>query len=144
MCPQGSESWCGYHRKKDYKHKAPLPKAVAVAIKPVFDRLSANSLLERCVDGFTQNAAESFNSVLWNICPKRTFVGSASINLCAGLAVIVYNDGQQELGKLLKKLGINIGIQTKAALSMQDNQRVQLSIKRTSEKKRRLGKPKGS
>ena len=87
---------------------------------------------------FTQNAAESFNSVLWNICPKRTFVGSASINLCAGLAVIVYNDGQQELGKLLKKLGINIGIHTKAALSMQDNQRVQLSIKRTSEKEKKI------
>ena len=94
-CPEGSDSWCRYHRRNDYKHKNPLPKAVAAGLKPVFDRLSLDSLLERCVDSFTQNAAESLYSVLWNLCPKRPFVGSTTATFCAGLAVIIYNDGHQ-------------------------------------------------
>ena len=65
MCPSGPDTWCGYHRDPSkYKHSNPLPKAVAVHIKPIFDRLSKNEILERCVDGYTQNAAESFNNIL--------------------------------------------------------------------------------
>ena len=69
LCPEGRDSWCGFQRNlsassESYHHKIPLAKAVALKIKPIFDRLSSHNLLQRCVDGYTQNAAESFNSVL--------------------------------------------------------------------------------
>ena len=74
-------------------HKDPLAKAVAVQIKPIFDRLSARSLLLCCVNGLTQNAAESYINVLWSLCPKGTFVGTVPINTCASFSVIIYNFG---------------------------------------------------
>ena len=64
-CPKGPETWCKYNKDpENFKHKNPLPKAVAIHIKPVFDRLSNNKILERCLDGFNQNAAESYNGLL--------------------------------------------------------------------------------
>ena len=72
----------GEQHQKDpanYKDKNPHPKAVLVNIKPVFDRLSTNELLERCLDGYTQNAPErapwSFVEYLskGNICWIKTF-----------------------------------------------------------------------
>jgi len=66
MCPTGPTSWCKYNRNPtDYVHKTPLSKAVAVHIKPVFDRLRDVELLKHCADGFTQNAGESFNNIFW-------------------------------------------------------------------------------
>ena len=113
MCPTGQTSWCKYNRNPaEYVHKNPLPKAVAVHIKPVFDRLSDSELLKRCVDGFTQNAAESFNNILWHFCPKSTFVGAVPLNIASALAVITYNDGYSSLLGLFEMLGLGIGENT--------------------------------
>ena len=60
-----------------------MPKAVALAIKPVFDRLKDENLLQRCLGGYNQNAAESFNSVLWKLCPKTVFAGDFTLKVCA-------------------------------------------------------------
>ena len=76
-CPQSEDSWCSYQRattkrsvkkcKHDYQ---PLPKDVLSAIKPVYQDLSSDALLERCVGGFTQNINESYNQLIWKISPK--------------------------------------------------------------------------
>ena len=64
-CPTGEDSWCKYHLSPEtYKHTNPMPRAVAVHIKPVFDKLKDDQLLSRCLAGFNQNAAESFNNIL--------------------------------------------------------------------------------
>ena len=88
--------------QRDQTHGVAITEKMTIRIRTHYltllqleDRLSLDSLLERCVDSFTQNAAESLYSVLWNLCPKRPFVGSTTANLCAGLAVIIYNDGHQ-------------------------------------------------
>ncbi|KMQ83416.1 hypothetical protein RF55_20114 [Lasius niger] len=70
-CPSGSNSWCSWQRastsdelasfKHDYKA---LPKDVLDAIKPIYEDLSSDNLLERCVGGFTQNNNESFNQLI--------------------------------------------------------------------------------
>ena len=92
-CPKEDDTWCLYQKNPaNYKYKTPLPKAVSVNIKPVFDRLSTNDLLEQCLDGYTQNATESFNDLLWNIGTKGTFVESKPLKISASLAVCIYND----------------------------------------------------
>ena len=65
----------------EYKHKAPLPDAVVKAIEPIYEDLSDVSLLSRCLDGYTQNAAESFNNMVWVRCPKERFCGNEFLNL---------------------------------------------------------------
>ena len=64
LCPEGQDSWCGFQKAKangaQYDHKHSLPTAIIDAITPIFTNLSKESLLSKCLDGFTQNACESF------------------------------------------------------------------------------------
>ena len=52
------------------KHTTNLPVAVMETLKPVFKDL-AKTDLTKCVDGYTQTANESINSVIWKLCPKE-------------------------------------------------------------------------
>ena len=138
-CPKGDDTWCLYQKDPGhYKHKSPLPKAVSVHIKPVFDRLSTNELLERCLDGYTQNASESFNGLLWNICPKGTFVGSKPLNISASLAVCIYYDGYQSLISLIKKLGISCRKSCIKVLYSKDKERIYQSKRKVNEKEKKI------
>ena len=89
---------CGDWCPKDValKDKNKLPQFVLNEIKSVFQDLSANTLLEKCHHGGTQNGSESYHNLIWNRCPN-TFVGRDRVNIAAIDAAIVYNDG--ELGR---------------------------------------------
>ena len=139
MCPTGPTSWCKYNRNPtDYVHKNPLSKAVAVHIKPVFDRLSDSKLLKRCVDGFTQNAAESFNNILWHFCPKSTFVGAVPLNIASALAVITYNDGYSSLLELFQMVGLSTGEHTIAVFKKKDMSRIYIAQRNLNEKEKKI------
>ena len=139
LCPSGPDTWCKYNRDPTvYKHTNPMPKAVAVHIKPVFDRLSKDYLLERCVDGYTQNAAESFNNILWHYCPKSTFVGAKPLNIAASLAIMTYNDGHENLLRLLSKIGLSYGRHTANVLKERDQRQLYLTKRNTSEKQKKI------
>ena len=54
-CPDGVESWCGFKRNPDnYKHRKGIPQPILYFIKPVFDALSSEELLSKCLHGKTQ------------------------------------------------------------------------------------------
>ncbi|XP_057339915.1 uncharacterized protein LOC130677250 isoform X1 [Microplitis mediator] len=81
MCPKGEESWCSYQRAEargeldTFSHDySPLPSDVLKAIKPIYEDLSNENLLSRCVGGFNQNNNESFNQLVWKICPKTDLI----------------------------------------------------------------------
>ena len=76
-CPQGEDSWCSYQRAaakgsvKKFKHDyQPLPEDVLSVIKSIYQDLSSDALLERCVGGSTQNTNESYNQLIWKISPE--------------------------------------------------------------------------
>ena len=139
LCPAGPGTWCKYRRDPAvYKHTNPMPKAVAVYIKPVFDRLSKSDLLERYVDGYTQNAAESFNNILWHFCPKSTFVGTKPLNIAASLAIVTYNDGHESLQRLLPKIGLGYGKHAAKVLKERDQTRLYLAKRDISEKQKKI------
>ena len=46
---------------------------VVSELKPIYERLSKPELLDKCLHGLTQNACESFNSLVWQRCPKEHF-----------------------------------------------------------------------
>ncbi|KAM7293101.1 uncharacterized protein ISCGN_026231 [Ixodes scapularis] len=98
LCPDGSESWC-QHRVAEAKsepqpqHKYNLPAFVAEAMLPVYQRLSERSLLERCMGARTQNASESFHSVLWSLMPKEQHASLIAVETALHEAVLRFNAG---------------------------------------------------
>ena len=133
-CPTAEDTWCGYNKDSaTYVHKNPLPKAVVKKIKPVFQRLSTDSLLNKCVDGLTQNAVESLNSVVWGKCPKEIFVGTTTVRLALDDAVAHYNDGTVSMARVLHKLGITPGQHTVKFLIAKDRKRIRQANRRSLE-----------
>ena len=64
-------------------------------------RLADKKLLECCAKGLTQNANESINGLIWQLCPKERFVGVETIETAVALVVCKFNDGAYSLKKKL-------------------------------------------
>lgn len=108
LCPEGSESWC-FHQKwkvtggdlsKIKKTHILATKVCLEDIEGVVKDLTDESLLRRCVLGMNQNANESMNSLVWNLCSKKKYHGTDAIKLAASLSVIRYNEGAGDYVKL--------------------------------------------
>ena len=75
FCPQGSTSWCKYQADitngtQTYVHKTGLPVHVCNKIAPIFQDLSSQDLLRKCLHGTTQNNNEALNGITWLKCPR--------------------------------------------------------------------------
>ena len=93
-CPE----WCAIHDgDTDKANKNRLPKFVCDLMRPVFERLASDDLLEKCLHGGTQNANEAFHHTLWAKCPKEKFAGRSRIQLAASIATLTFNDGEASL-----------------------------------------------
>lgn len=117
---------------EEYDHNPHrLPLGVMKAIRPVFDELAHGEIfeklninlaffcsgdtLQKVINGGSQNANESFHSVLWNLAPKNQYATGVIIDLCIAIAVLSYNEGHQSLlpviaeltGKNIYKFGVN-------------------------------------
>lgn len=114
-CPTGTDSWCTWQKAnavgnlKNYVHKPALPDIVQTAIKPVYEALSNEELLQRCLGGFTQNNNESLNQKIWKIAPKSTFGSFRIIEIAAYVAASTFNDGADSYLRILDVLGIQVG-----------------------------------
>lgn len=91
------------------KHKSALRDEVFEAIKPVYEKLSSDDLLERCIGGFTQNSNKSFNALVWSMAPKTVSSGKITLDTVANLAVCIFNDGFSSIMQVMKLLGLTIG-----------------------------------
>ena len=143
-CPEGGDSWCGWQRVKaqtqdTYLHHDVLPMAIFEVIRETYRRLTEPTLLRRCLMGATQNANESFNGVVWCMCPKEVNAGHGVVQLAADLATITFNDGAIGLAQVLQEMECDVGQSTIAALTQEDSTRVQLAESASSpvEKERR-------
>lgn len=142
LCPQGSDSWCTWQQVKakgkldEYHHKPPLNNDVRKAIEPIYTELSNDTLLERCVGGFTQNNNESFNSVIWKIAPKTQHSGSKIVTIAANVAAALFNDGMSSILQLMEILGINVGPNASKYCEQQDVERIAKAEVKTFEASR--------
>ena len=76
-----------------FRHKNNVPVAMMDAIKCVFEDLTKDDLLVRCVGAYTQNPNESLNNFIWKVCPKTVFVGKRTVEIAAAEAVLQFNEG---------------------------------------------------
>lgn len=75
----------------------------------VYEALSKEELLQRCLGGYTQNNNESYNQKIWKIAPKSTFGSLRIIETAAYVAASTFNDGADAYLRILDVLGIQIG-----------------------------------
>lgn len=111
FCPPGPESWCKHKRAEAMGEPAPqhtpiLTKAQGLALLPIYKRLSDKKLLARCLQGQTQNAAESLNSKVWLLCPKTRFASRSAVETATAIAVLWYNRGHASFELVLEELGV--------------------------------------
>jgi len=129
-CPKSSTSWCRFQTDKmnktsTYDQSRCLPHVFRAELKPIFDRLASQDLLQRCLKGFTQNQNEALNNILWLKCPKRVFCGKTKLQTAAAQAIVTWNMGSAGQGTILNKLGLNdLGFHTLAGFQKENNIRI--------------------
>lgn len=124
-CPTGPGSWCGYQRNRTtYKHGPGLPLTVIVKVKPVYQKLSDDSLLEKCLHGKTQNQNESLNGMVWQRIPKEVFVGKETLEFGLYDAIAHFNVGAKTVLLVYEALGIPSGFYTQKGCQFSDSERL--------------------
>ena len=141
FCPRGADSWCKWQQDQStglstYKSKICLPAAIRDLIMPIFsyEDLAADSLLERCLHGLTQNVNEAFNQLIWRRAPKDTFVARRTLEVATASAVLHFNDGKSGILKVLKELGITPGHYTVLSSSESNKSRIRQMNRKSTEK----------
>ena len=84
--------------------------------------------MERCVLGTTQNQNESFNSTIWQHCPKTKFCSATTEEITVNLAVISFNFGQIPFAKLQERLEVTIPPLKRQDLSDKDHHKMVSSV----------------
>jgi len=145
LCMDESVTWCKYKKQLQdgtvtpQKDSKKLPASFLPHMLPLYQRLSNESLLKRCVSGLTQNQNEAFNATLWRRCPKERNFGTAAVQLALALAVLSWNSGRQGLLSIFKDLGIEANAFTKKSMMIKDKCRLSHACRATEKiKKRRV------
>ena len=129
-CPKSSTSWCHYqadqiNNTSTYNQSRCLPSVFRKELKYIFERLSDEKLLKRCLRGYTQNQNESLNNLLWSKCPKRIFCGKRKLEAAAAQAVIIWNMGSAGQGEVLKNIGVKeLGVHTITGYRKENSNRI--------------------
>ncbi len=98
----------------------------------MLDDLSKAELLQKCTHGLTQNVNECPNGLIWDRCPKTTFVEQETVALATYLAVLTFNDGDISYLKIFEDQDIKPGMFTCQGAQKFDQSRIRLSAKTQS------------
>ena len=128
-CPKEEGTWCKFWDDKlkntdTYIDENRLPSAFICELKPLFNRLSCDVLLKRCLKGRTQNQNEAINGVLWSRCPKNKFCGSQRVKLAVSESVSAFNTGAGAKCNLLETVGVTPGPNMISAFRKEDHIRI--------------------
>ena len=144
-CPEGEDSWCRWQSdqatgENRYQPSRCLPHCFYHELLPIFQRLSNEDLLERCKDGYTQNANESFHSTVWSYVPKSKYRGPVMVLAGTRIAAAQFNHGSKVFAQLLQEMKTPPGKFSIAAFKNLDEKRITESNRKATVecKKRRV------
>ncbi|XP_066590166.1 uncharacterized protein [Prorops nasuta] len=121
------------HRLASFKHSARLiDEKVEEHIRPIYEELSNDDLMTRCLGGHTQNSNESFNSTVWRITPKHLNSGQKIVEIAAYMAARMFNEGYSAVLHTMQLLNLKIGQQCKMFADNVDIQRIERERRRSS------------
>ena len=91
------------------KHAARLIDGnVEEHIRPIYEELSNDEFLTRCLGGHTQNSNESFNSTVWRINPKHLNSGQKIVEIATYMAAGMFNEGYSSVLSTMQLLDLKI------------------------------------
>ncbi|KYN01374.1 hypothetical protein ALC62_07834 [Cyphomyrmex costatus] len=138
-CLAGSDSWCEWRQAEaknqlpSYRHgKRVIDEEVENHIRPIYEALSTEDLLTRCLGGHTQNSNESFNATVWRMNPKHLHFGKKIVEISAFLAAGLFNEGYSSILMVMNLLNIQIGQHSKMFADSIDQRRILKQDKRHS------------
>ncbi|KYN15554.1 hypothetical protein ALC57_12224 [Trachymyrmex cornetzi] len=145
-CPEGANSWCKYRvaeatgTLENFKHPPALNNEIQPLLHGIYEDLTSDDLLQRCLGANTQNNNESYNACVWHFAPKHTFSGKQIIEIAAFCAACNFNEGFKPLLKIMEVMGVVIGKATAAFAEERDRARIASATRRTSDvsKERRI------
>jgi len=136
FCPEGESSWCKFQQHKAagtlFSHPPALDKETQDILKPIYEELSQNELLERCLGSNTQNNNESFNACVWRLAPKQVYCGKKLLEIATQTATCIFNEGQKPILKILETMGCSLGNGSISFADHCDNARVKQADQRSS------------
>ncbi|KYN11371.1 hypothetical protein ALC57_16474 [Trachymyrmex cornetzi] len=133
-CPEGLDSWCKYqkckaeNKEETFIHPPAFNKDTAI-LKPIYEELSSDDLLKRCLDRNTQNNNEAFNHCVWNLAPKHIFIGQKTLEIAAWTAAYTFNESFLSVLKIMETMGVTIGPHARAYANMYNNSRISTAEK---------------
>lgn len=129
-CPFGADSWCKRRKAvaarkiEEYEHPPSLHHDVVKNIRPIYENLSNNDLLTRCLGGHTQNSNESFNSTVWRLAPKHLNSSLKIVEIASYIAICIFNEDYSSILRIMNQLNIKMGIQAQNFANRYDEQQV--------------------
>lgn len=130
-CPEGSESWCKWQQAKtkgelcDFSHDySVLPESVLKAIKPIYENLSTDALLEGCVGSYTHNSNESCNNIIWKIASKTMHSGTITVEIAAYITACIFNSGITSVLRIMSIMDISLGPNAHQYAMREDDRRI--------------------
>lgn len=135
-CPTGSDSWCQWQQaaslgNEPEPHPKPLHPDVQKELQPIYEDLSRDDLLIRCLGGHTQNPNESFNSTVWRFAPKHLHSGLKIVEVSSYIAAALFNEGNSSILMMMNELQIVVGSQSFNYGKQMDEQRIKRQNRRS-------------
>ena len=138
-CPKHKKSWCPYQKSialgeaPTYENKTyHLDPVFIEYLTPLYDRLSTPKLLKRCVPGYSQNANESVNGIVWTKCPKHLHKGAKRVETAAGSATLQFNGGATNRQHVMDNMQAPAGYWTKKGSAKKNATRLSNSLVRAN------------
>lgn len=133
LCPSGPSSWCRQNAAQTKnepipKHRYNLPSHVCKALRPVYECLSEEKLLERCQHSMTQNNNECLHSMIWALAPKEQHASLFADENAVAEAVMKFNSGNERTASaILQELHLSSGLPNSQRMAEKGNRRAAAS-----------------
>lgn len=128
-CPDGADSWCGYRKAEatnkliEFKHPPAFDQETQDMLERIYEELTEDDKLEKCLGANTQNNNESYNSCVWSIAPKHKFVAKQTLEIAAHCAACVFNEGLLPILKIMEVMGVKIGTKARQYVEIVNEKR---------------------
>lgn len=97
LCPKSTDSWCFYQKALALGQEPSSHSTMKISftlddnqlqlVRQVYERLTTNTMMQRCLKGFTQNPNESFHGRVWFYCPKHISASKNKLDFAAARRV---------------------------------------------------------
>ena len=102
-------------------------------VKPIFEDLSNETLLKKCLHEKTRNQNESYNGMIWHRIPKTILISSTTFDIGVYDAAAHFNPGNMATLEIFDEIGIERGSFTILGCHDDNQKRIENSQRKSSD-----------